>query len=280
MNDQRPDPDRQRVEASASEWALFVDFDGTLVEIVDRPDAVVVPPDLRATLRALRQGLGGALAIVTGRSIAVIDGFLAPERFDVAGLHGAEYRLAGETVPCRKEDHPDLRSGIAELERRFASEPGILIEDKGCSVALHWRLAPEAEDRASESMAELAAALGAAYRLQRGKAVAEVLPSRATKGAIIRHFLTEGPYRDRRAIFMGDDLTDEQAFEAVNAIDGISVRVGRGPTRARYRMDGPAAVRDLLARWARLPRIDFAGIAHAAEDEGAEKRPAGEPARP
>jgi trehalose 6-phosphate phosphatase len=260
MSDQRPGPDRRQVEASASEWALFLDFDGTLVEIADRPDAVVVPPDLRPTLRALREGLGGAMAIVTGRSIAAIDSFLESDRFDVAGLHGAEYRLASEMFPCRLEEHPELRLGIEELTRRFASEPGILIEDKGCSVAVHWRLAPEAEDHASQ-------------------AVAEVLPSRATKGGIIGHFLTEAPYRNRRPIFMGDDLTDEQAFDAVNASGGISVRVGRGPTLADYRVDTPAAVRDLLARWARMPRIDFSGLAPANEDERVEKRAAGEPAR-
>jgi trehalose 6-phosphate phosphatase len=265
MSDTRPSP--ERVAASAPPWALFLDFDGTLIEIADRPDAVVVPPDLGATLRTLRDRLGGALAIVTGRSIAVIDGFLAPDRFDVAGLHGAEYRLAGKLFPCRIEDHPELRLGIEELERRFASEPGILIEDKGCSVAVHWRLAPEAEDLASRTIAEMATALGSAYRLQLGKAVAEVLPARATKGGIIRHFLTQGPYRDRRPIFVGDDLTDEQAFEAVDGIGGISVRVGPGPTRARYRVGAPSALRDLLARWTKVAQIDFAALAPATPED-------------
>jgi trehalose 6-phosphate phosphatase len=251
---------------------VFLDFDGTLVEIADRPDAVVVPADLTAILRALESRLHGALAIVTGRSIAVIDGFLAPDRFDVAGLHGAEYRLAGELFPCRPQDHPNLREAIDDLEERFASEPGILIEDKGCSVAVHWRLAPEAEELASQTIVEMAAALGPTYRLQLGKAVAEVLPARATKGGIIRHFLSEGPYRGRRPIFIGDDLTDEQAFEVVDGIGGISVRVGAGPTRARYRVDAPSALRQVLARWAALPRIDFAGLAQAAAHERPEKR--------
>ena len=270
MSDPRPSSVPRRAAASTSEWALFLDFDGTLVEIAERPDAVVVPSDLGATLRALRDRLGRALAIVTGRSIAVIDGFLAPDRFDVAGLHGAEYRLAGELFPCRPQDHPKLRQAIEELEERFASEPGILIEDKGCSVAVHWRLAPEAEELASQTIIEMAAALGSAYRLQLGKAVAEVLPARASKGGIIRHFLTEGPYRDRKPIFIGDDLTDEQAFEVVEALGGVPVRVGPGPTRARYRVNAPSALRELLARWARLPHIDFAGLAQAT---GEDQRP-------
>jgi len=137
MSDTHPGPSGERPDGNPSEWALFLDFDGTLVEIADRPDAVVVPHDLGETLRALRGRLGGAMAIVTGRAIAVIDGFLAPDRFDAAGLHGAEYRLAGELFPCRVEDHPTLRLGIEELRRRFSNEPGILIEDKGCSVAVH-----------------------------------------------------------------------------------------------------------------------------------------------
>ena len=279
MTARSPSPDGEG--GSAPEWALFLDFDGTLVEIADRPDAVVVPPALGATLRALRDRLGGALAIVTGRPIAVIDGFLVPDRFDVAGLHGAEHRLAGKLFPCRTEDHPELRRGIEELGRRFTSEPGILIEDKGCSVAVHWRLAPEAEDLASGAIAEMAATLGPTYRLQRGKAVAEVLPARATKGGIIRHVLTQGAYGGRRPIFIGDDLTDEGAFEVVDALDGVSIRVGPGPTRARYRVDAPPALRELLAQWARLSRIGFAGLANATgDDAGPENRPIVEPARP
>jgi trehalose 6-phosphate phosphatase len=277
MSETRPSPDGGPAEAP--EWALFLDFDGTLVEIADRPDAVVVPPDLGPTLRALRDRLGQAMAIVTGRSINVIDGFLAPDRFDVAGLHGAEYRLAGDLFPCRPQDHPNLRRAIDDLEERFAEEPGILIEDKGCSVAVHWRLAPEAEELASQTIIEMAGALGSGYRLQLGKAVAEVLPARASKGGIIRHFLTEAPYRGRRSIFIGDDLTDEQAFEVVDAIGGIAIRVGAGPTRAHYRVDAPSALRQLLARWAALPRLDFAGLAAAADDARPEKRTAGEPAR-
>jgi trehalose 6-phosphate phosphatase len=258
-------PATRPAEENETGWALFLDFDGTLVEIAERPDSVVVPVDLGQTLQRLHDRLGGAMALVTGRSIAVIDGFLAPDRFDVAGLHGAEYRLAGALFPCRPEDHPDLRRAIEELEERFAAEPGVLIEDKGCSVALHWRLAPEAGDLASDTIRDMAEALGSGYRLQLGKAVAEVLPARASKGGIIRHFLTQAPYRGRRPIFIGDDLTDEQAFESVDALGGVSIRIGPGPTRARYRVEAPVVLRNLLMRWADLPRIDFAGLAGADE---------------
>jgi trehalose 6-phosphate phosphatase len=245
-------------------WALFLDFDGTLVEIAERPDAVLVHPELGSVLTSLRRSLAGALAIVTGRAINVIDDFLAPHGFDVAGLHGVEYRLAGQLFPCRIEDHRDLRQAIAAVQQHFAEQPGILIEDKGCSVALHWRLAPEAEDEACQVLKDMVASLGSDYRLQLGKAVGEVLPARASKGRIIEHFLREPPYRGRRAIFAGDDLSDEHAFEAVNRLGGISIRVGAGPTQARYRVPTPAALRQLLGGWASDAGIRLDGLPLAA----------------
>jgi trehalose 6-phosphate phosphatase len=242
------------------EWALFLDFDGTLVEIVERPEAVIVDPALGGALTRLRDQLGGALAIVTGRPIAVIDGFLAPLRFDVAGLHGVEHRLAGRLSPCRPDDHPRLRAAVTELPDRLPKHPGVLIEDKGCSVAVHWRLAPDVGDDAMQVMDEIAAMLGPEYRLQGGKAVAEILPSRAAKGAIIRHFLEQEPFRGRRPIFIGDDLTDERGFAAVNEIGGVSIRIGREPTSAHRRIESPAALRRVLASWAADSRIDLDAI--------------------
>jgi trehalose 6-phosphate phosphatase len=241
-------------------WALFLDFDGTLVEIVDRPEAVVVDPALGGTLTRLKDQLGGALAIVTGRPIAVIDGFLAPLRFDVAGLHGVEHRLAGRLSPCRPDDHPRLRAAVRDLPDRLPKDPGVLIEDKGCSVAVHWRLAPDLGEEAMQVMEETAAVLGPEYRLQGGKAVAEILPARAAKGAIIRYFLEHAPFRGRRPIFIGDDLTDERGFAAVNESGGVSIRIGREPTSAHRRIDNPAALRRFLSRWAEQGRIDLQAV--------------------
>lgn len=238
-------------------YALFLDFDGTLVEIAPRPDGVVVPPALPPGLARLRARLGGALALVTGRPIATIDGFLTPERFDVAGLHGVETRRAGQVTGGDPSAHPALRAGVATLQRAVADLDGVLIEDKGCSVAVHWRLAGAAEARQAQSAAaSVAGILGEAYRLQQGKAVAEILPASATKGHAIRAFLREAPYAGRRAIFIGDDLTDEKAFVPVNEDGGITIRVGPGETVARYRVADPAAVRALLTGWAEGGTID------------------------
>jgi len=238
-------------------FALFLDFDGTLVEIAPRPDAVRVDPALVPTLERLRDRLGGALAIVTGRPVSVIDDFLAPARFDAAGLHGVEARVSGTLSGGRAEDHPDLRAGVDRLKAGTAALDAVLIEDKGASVAVHWRLAaPEEAGRAEALVKAVASELGAAYRLQLGKAVGEIVPAAATKGHAIRAFLAAPPYAGRRAIFLGDDRTDEIAFASVNEDGGISVRVGEGETVAARRLADPHAVRAWLAAWAQSGTLD------------------------
>ncbi|MCJ2011073.1 trehalose-phosphatase [Methylobacterium sp. J-076] len=240
------------------ECALFLDFDGTLVEIAPRPDAVRVEPGLVADLERLRERLGGALAIVSGRPIAQIDGFLTPARFDAAGLHGVERRRDGEAVSGgRPEDHPDLRVQVERLQAQAAALDHVLIEDKGASVAVHWRLASGDDAQRAEALVRQAAeALGGAYRLQLGKAVGEIVPAQATKAVAIRAFMAEPPYAGRRAVFLGDDKTDEIAFASVSDDGGVAIRVGDGETAAARRLPDPAAVRALLAAWAAGGPID------------------------
>jgi trehalose 6-phosphate phosphatase len=241
-------------------WALFLDFDGTLVDIAERPEAVRLDPALLPILSRLRDRLGGALAIVSGRPIGFLDERLAPLALDAAGLHGLEHRIAGRLSTCRPEDHPRLRAAVRALSDRIAGRDGLLIEDKGCSVALHWRLAPQEAGFARETAESLAGGLGPDYRIQFGKAVAEILPAAAGKGKVIATFLTEPPYRGRRPIFVGDDLTDEHGFETVNARAGLSIRVGEGSTKASRRLHSPAELRRCLAAWAEgLPIGTFSG---------------------
>jgi trehalose 6-phosphate phosphatase len=238
-------------------FALFLDFDGTLVDIVDRPDAVAVEAGLPEALAALSRRLGGALAIVSGRPIAFLDRHLGEGVFDAAGLHGIERRLGGRFQGCRPEDHPRLRAGIRDLKVRFLPDPRIIIEDKGCTVAVHWRLAPDRAEEAQGAAETLAAHLGPDYRVQQGKAVAEILPAASGKGRVIASFLTEPPYRGRRPIFIGDDLTDEHGFETVNTYGGLSVRVGPGSSVAAVRLASPAALRTTLRAWADGEPIGF-----------------------
>jgi trehalose 6-phosphate phosphatase len=239
-------------------FALFLDFDGTLVDIAERPDEVRVDPALPPALDRLQQRLDGALALVSGRPIAFLDQRFSPFRFDAAGLHGIEHRLAGRLSPCNPDDHPVLRAEVARLVEATIAHPGLLIEDKGCSVAVHWRIVPHLAEFARTLAQRAADALGADYRIQYGKAVAEILPAASGKGRVIETFLREAPYRGRTPIFIGDDLTDEQGFEAVNAAGGLSVRIGAGETAARQRLETPAMLREKLLSWAKTGEVSLA----------------------
>jgi trehalose 6-phosphate phosphatase len=237
--------------------ALFLDFDGTLVDIAPRPDAVVVQEGLPELLDQLRGRLGGALAIVSGRPLSVIDGYLAPYRFDVAGLHGAEQRIGGAVTVEPMPDARRLRQAVELLRMRADGRPGLIVEDKGRSVAFHWRLAPALAGYAADAVAEAERLLGSDYRVQDGKDVLELLPRFATKGAAISRFMGSEPYRGRTPYFVGDDLTDEHGFGVVAALGGQGVRIGPGDTMAARRMDSPAALRQWLADCARRETIHF-----------------------
>ena len=244
--------------------ALFLDFDGTLVEIAPRPDQVRVDPGLVPALEALRTRLGGALAIVTGRPVAVIDDFLAPARFDVAGLHGVERRVDGRLAGGGAAGHPELRARMPRLQAMVADLDAVLIEDKGASVAVHWRLATPADaERAEAAVTAVAAELAGGYRLQLGKAVGEIVPASATKAHAIRAFLEHAPYAGRRAVFLGDDRTDEIAFASVAEAGGLGIRVGPGETAAARRLPDPEAVRALLAGWAAGGPINLEALPEA-----------------
>jgi trehalose 6-phosphate phosphatase len=238
------------MNAPRKQYALFLDFDGTLVDIAPTPDAVFVSEDLRADLLSLRERLEGALALVSGRRIETLDAFMAPARFDAAGLHGLEMRLDGR-LRAQGGGSRKLESVRAALEHRLVEWPGALIEDKKQSVAIHWRKAPEAEAVIRELLEEMAVTLAPDFRIQHGKAVAEILPARAHKGVAIDAMLNEPPYAGRVPVFIGDDVTDEDGFRIVNAHNGYTVKVGPEKTAATFRLASAHDVRARLGRWAR-----------------------------
>ncbi|MGO4706933.1 trehalose-phosphatase [Microvirga sp. 2MCAF38] len=246
-----------------TDWALFLDFDGTLVDIVERPDAVAVDPGLCDVLHRIQIRLGGALAIISGRPIAFLDEKLISDRFDTAGLHGLEYRIGENVFLCQPEDHPRLRDIVPRLDETVSQKPGVLIEDKGCSVAVHWRLAPQEKDFVLATVNAAVESLGPEYRVQFGKAVAEIVPAAAGKGKVIEAFLRQEPYLGRKPIFVGDDLTDENGFKSVNAHGGVSIRIGAGETVAQRRLESPTDLRRCLSTWAAggaLPRLETANV--------------------
>lgn len=228
------------------DWALFLDIDGTLLDLATTPQAVRVSPGLPAQLAALARGLGGALALVSGRPLSDIDR-LFPGRFNAAGTHGAQWRL-GETATEPGSAIGAALLGMTPLLREETARlPGVLLERKPHALALHYRMAPAREAQVRSLAARVAEQLGPAFRLQAGKLVVEILPATAGKGAAIERFMGHPPYGGRAPVFVGDDRTDEDGFTVVNARGGLSIRVGAGtPTQARFQLDSPGAVRDWL----------------------------------
>lgn len=233
----------------AAEIALFHDLDGSLLDLASTPDRVVVPSYLPGLLDQLRALLGGALAIVSGRPLATIDRLLAPLRLAGAGLHGAELRRdPGGAVLRDERQYPE---GVAEaLRHYFADDPRVLIEDKGISVALHYRLAPDRGAECDAVSAALASAMG--LSVTQGKMVAEILPAAANKGLALQTLMRGPPFATRRPVFVGDDTTDEDGFAVARALGGYGVKVGAGASAAQYRLDDVQDVHRWLAAGARL----------------------------
>ena len=228
------------------DWALFLDVDGTLVEIAATPTAVHVPARAIAGIARARERLQGAVAFVSGRNIADIDRLFAPLRLPAAGAHGAERRTADGRVRGQRDG---FKLGPArELLARWVSlHPGALLEDKGAGLALHFRNVPDLEPLAQRVMAAAAARVGPAFHLQEGKKVIEIKASTVSKGAAIEAFMAEPPFAGRRPIYVGDDLTDEDAFAVVNRLGGDSVAVGVSrSTFASWRARDEAQVLDWL----------------------------------
>jgi len=220
--------------------ALFLDFDGTMVDIAPQPHAVHVPEPLLDVLGQLRDYLGGAVAVISGRPIAQLDDFLSPLTLAVAGVHGAERRGADGSVSLL-DTHPLDR--VEEVARSLAAQhPGLLVEVKRGSLALHYRQAPALEALVLAAM-ETAVAASPGVSLMRGKMVAEAKPGGASKGRAIEDFLAEAPFRGRRPVFIGDDVTDEAGFLTVQRLDGVGIKVGQGATAALGRLADPPALR-------------------------------------
>ena len=239
----------RRMPPFARDWAFFLDVDGTLVEYAAHPQQVRVSAELRELLSGLHAATGGAIALISGRSVDDIDKLFAPLALPVAGQHGTERRSADGTIRRHVPPLESLGRAAGVLVRLTAAHSGLVLENKGMTLALHYRLAPSLRALAEQEMRALAAGLGDAFELQTGKFVMEIKPSGRDKGSAIAEFAAEPPFAGRRPVFVGDDLTDEAGFEVVNRAGGHSVKVGPGITRARWHLFDAAAVRRWLAEY-------------------------------
>jgi trehalose 6-phosphate phosphatase len=228
------------------DWAYFFDLDGTLIEFAATPRGVRVDQELRLLLERLHRATGGAVALMTGRPIADIDQLFPHTRLPVAGQHGVERRSANGTV----SRHPFPTAALDRARRRMAAalngRQGLLLEDKGSSVALHYRRAPRLAGYAHRLARSVLPALGQQFCVQRGKYVVEVRPAGRDKGVGVVEFMNEAPFQHRRPVFVGDDATDEFGFQAVNRLGGHSIKVGPGRTAARWRLPSVHAVEQWL----------------------------------
>jgi trehalose 6-phosphate phosphatase len=235
--------------------SLFLDFDGTLVAIAERHDAVTTDAALRGLVAAVADRLEGRVAVVSGRPSAEILAHLCPRGtappFAIAGSHGLEMMWTDgrHEAPLRPEG---LDDAIAAFHALAEAHPGVVVEEKPFGAALHYRQAPDAQ-AACDALAEQVA-LRTGFELQHGKMVVELRAPGADKGDAVRRFMAEPPMTGTRPIFLGDDLTDEAGFHAADALGGWGVLIG-GPrqTAARYRLADVADVHAWLSGVAGVP---------------------------
>ena len=229
--------------------ALFLDVDGTLLDLAARPDDVVMPPSLIGTLAEAERRLGGALALISGRSIDDVDRLFSPLRLRASGVHGAEIRLdPGGPKTRTAADLP--QSLLASLRHAVEPYPGVIVENKRFSFTVHYRLAPSAERPLRDIVKELVDQVPIAVEIMDAHYAIEIKSPCFDKGGAIAAFLSTATFRGRTPIFLGDDTTDESGFALVTARGGFAYSVGRPRPGAIGAFSGPRAVREWLARFA------------------------------
>ncbi|SDG64398.1 trehalose-phosphatase [Janthinobacterium sp. YR213] len=223
--------------------AVFLDFDGTLVDLASTPDGVRLEAGVVEALALLAERHGGALALISGRPIVQLDAMLAPLTLPVAGVHGVERRGADGVLHVAAT--PDVSPVLARAQELAARYPGLLVEQKRGAVALHYRLAPDLEQLCLQEMTAAVQACPGVLLLH-GKMVLEAKPAATDKGGAIAAFMQEMPFAGRRPVFAGDDTTDEAGFAYVQLAGGQGVKVGKGPSAATLRLASPGALRAAL----------------------------------
>jgi trehalose 6-phosphate phosphatase len=227
-------------------WAILLDVDGTLLDLADDAQAVVVSAELLHLLHALHQAVGGALALVSERGVDDLDRLLGHRRWAVAGLHGIELRHADGSFRRRNPAsgaQTRMRDAVVALATRF---DGVEVEDKHAAIALHCRHHPERLAALHDAARALIPQMRG-YELQSGHQVLEFKPADMDKGRAVNELLARAPFLGHLPVYLGDDLADEHAFDSINRARGLSVRVGtREPTRANHSLASPAATQDWL----------------------------------
>lgn len=233
--------------------AILLDFDGTFIDIAETPDAVSVDAGDKQLLEELIRAHAGAVAMVSGRNLKDIDFHLAGVSGTVSGGHGAELRHAGETFPGFPCDAGRLDHLKAAVKEFAMLDPRVLAEDKSFGIVLHYRQHPELEGKVTDFLKGLVEG-DDEFELQFAKMAVEVKPKAVSKASAIERIMQFDAFRGRGILYAGDDVTDEAAFAWVNERGGVSIKVGDGPTIARYRTDGPRSLKTWLRSQIRAAR--------------------------
>lgn len=239
-------------------WALFVDLDGTLLDICARPRQVIATYEVIKLLPALQRTFDGAVALLSGRTITDIDRILYPLQLPCAGVHGAQRRSSSGNTAHLHVDRDTLREARASVSS-LAAHPGVEIEDKEMGFAIHTRAARGAYEEVDRVMAELARTSNGLFRKQEGKHVVELVPDLANKGTALLAFLDEPAFASRKPLVFGDDLTDVAAFDAALSRGGVAIRVGDEAPPASHSVTSPRACRQLLAELVALGETGLVG---------------------
>lgn len=226
--------------------ALFLDVDGTLLDFASDPALVSVPPGLRSVLGKLPAATQGAIAFVSGRTLADLDRLLGADQFPLAAVHGLERRDAGGKLWQTRPESGEFEQVLGCIESIAARWPDTLIENKGIAIALHYRRCPEVEAELLDAVEQCLDGVSTCLKLMRGNHVVEIKPVHGNKGTAIEAFMQEEPFVGRTPVFVGDDVTDEDGFRSVNELQGISVKVGAGESLANFRLAGTQEVIDWL----------------------------------
>jgi trehalose 6-phosphate phosphatase len=233
-------------------WAWFLDVDGTLLELEARPELVSADARLLRLLEGLHGNYAGAVALISGRSLAQLDRIFGDMPLAAAASHGLEQRFPDGTVLHRASEVP--AGSVARITEFADKHPGLLVEQKPFSIGVHYRTRPELETVVLETMEKIQAELDNGARLMRGKMVVEIMAAGANKGSAIRSFMLTPPFKGRLPVFIGDDVTDEYGFAAVNELGGMSIRVG--------------SITASAAKWQLRNVADLRGWLHSAADIG------------
>lgn len=238
--------DRPPAQLNLQAIALFLDFDGTLVRF-DRPDQSlpVVDARLRSQLVELLGALDGALAVISGRALDTLEGLLAPLRLAAAGEHGAQWKIAPEAPRQSIDVSASLHAMPTACQALLARFPGVRLEVKPHSLVLHFHRQPALRDELAQAVGQLCLA-HTGMTLLHARGMLEITSADADKGVAVTRFMGHAPFAGRTPVFVGDDVTDEHAFSAINALGGISVKVGAGPSHARFRLNDDGGVREWL----------------------------------